>query len=191
MGRYVFAVGRVVRKKGFDLLIDAFARIAGLHPGVGLVIAGDGPERKALGSRAANLGLSDRVRLTGALGQADVAAYMHGAELFVMPSRVEPFGIVALEAWRAGTPVIVTSRGGACEFVENGVSGLVCDPLDTQALASAIASLLDSPERRLELAAAAARRLPEFFWNQIAAQYLDLYQRIARRDSALAALAEG
>jgi glycosyltransferase involved in cell wall biosynthesis len=186
--RYVFAVGRVVRKKGFDLLVDAFARIADLHPGVGLVIAGDGPERESLAARAANLGLSGRIRFPGALRQDQVAAYMRRAEIFVMPSRVEPFGIVTLEAWRAGTPVIVTSRGGACEFVENGVSGLLCDPFDTQALASAITSLLDSPERRMELAAAAARQLPEFFWPQITTQYLDLYQRIGQRGAHPAAL---
>jgi glycosyltransferase involved in cell wall biosynthesis len=178
--RYVFAVGRVVRKKGFDLLVDAFARVADRHPDVGLVIGGDGAERQELQARVRELGLYDRVVFPGLLTQAEVASLMRQAEVFVLPSRVEPFGIVALEAWRAGTATIVSSRGGAGEFVEDGVSGLVCDPLNADELSAAIGSLLDSPERRRALELGAKQRLPQFYWSTIADRYQDSYRRVAR-----------
>jgi glycogen(starch) synthase len=177
--RYVLALGRVVRKKGFDLLLDAFADAAGAQEDVGLVVGGEGPERDALIRHAANLDIANRVHMPGKLSRGAVATVMSNAELFVMPSRVEPFGIVALEAWRAGIPAIVTSRGGAGEFVEHGVSGIVVDPFDRTALASAIASLLGAPRERASLADAARKRLPAFSWAATTDHYEGLYREIA------------
>ena len=70
---------------------------------------------------------------------------MAGAAVFVMPSRLEPFGIVVLEAWRAGTAVVATSRGGPPEFVRDGEDGLLVDPFDTAAFAGALEGLLADP----------------------------------------------
>ena len=100
---------------------------------------------------------------------------MAGAQVFVMPSRVEPFGIVALEGWRAGTPVIVTARGGAPEFVEDGVSGLVADPEDTTALAAALDRVLSDPVLRERLARSGRERVGQFAWSTIRAQYEEVY----------------
>ena len=108
--RYVLALGRVVRKKGFDLLLEAYALIAETHADVGLVIGGGGPEVEALRAQARGLGIGSRVHLTGPLARAAVAGAMGGAEAVVVPSRLEPFGIVALEAWRAGTSDRVVPR---------------------------------------------------------------------------------
>lgn len=175
--RYVLALGRVVHKKGFDLLIDAFSTLARDIPDVGLVIGGTGAQLPELRSQAARLGLSDRVYFPGRLDRGQVAALMAGAEVFVMPSRVEPFGIVILEAWRAGVPVIATIKGGPPEFVTHGVSGLLADPTDRPALAQALRLLLTQPERRRELACHSRDRVDDFTWPAITRQYELTYRR--------------
>jgi glycogen(starch) synthase len=173
--RFVLGLGRLVPKKGFDLLLEAFAHIAPRRPGLGLVIGGDGSARPGLEARAHVLGLADRVRLPGSLGRPEVTWAMANADVFVLPSRVEPFGIVVLEALRARRPVVVSSRGGAGEVVRDGREGLVVDPLDRRALAAAIERLLDEGELRERLAAAGHARAGEFDWAGIAARYRGLY----------------
>jgi glycogen(starch) synthase len=174
--RYVLGLGRVVHKKGFDLLLEAFSRLAALHPNVGLVIAGDGAERGPLDERAIALGLRDRVVFPGTLTRGEVGAMMRSAEVFVMPSRVEPFGMVALEAWRAGVPVVATSRGGAPEFVRDGASGLIVDPFEIPRLASALGSLLGSSNLRARLVLEGRSQLAKFSWENLVAQYEVAYR---------------
>ncbi len=178
--RYVLGLGRLVRKKGFDLLIAAFSKVARAHSSVGLVIAGEGAERDSLRRQTLQLDLGERVHFTGLLGRSEVAAVMQNAEVFVMPSRVEPFGIVALEGWRAGVPVVVTSQGGAPEFVEHRVSGLVIDPLNLAQLASALDSLLASPVLRTSLSKAARKELARFSWIRLTESYETIYQQLNR-----------
>jgi glycogen(starch) synthase len=179
-GRYVFAVGRVVEKKGFDLLIRAFAQVAGRHHDVALVIGGAGSSLESLRALGADLGLGDRLRLPGRLAREQVAAAMAGAEIFVMPSRLEPFGIVTLEGWRAGRAVIASARGGAPEYVEDGKTGLIADPFDTPALAAALDRLLSDPELGARLGAAAIEAVKHFDWPVIAGQYQDCYARVRK-----------
>jgi glycosyltransferase involved in cell wall biosynthesis len=83
--------------------------------------------------------------------------------------------MVVLEAWKAGTPAIVTANGGPPEFVRDGVDGLVVDPLDVEALAEQLGHLLGDRELRRRLAAEGTARLPEFAWPEIARQYEDVY----------------
>lgn len=174
--RYVLCLGRVVAKKGFDLMIAAFTTIAKELPHVGLVIAGGGTELPALRALADGLGLGDRVQFTGPLDRARVAGAIEGASALVMPSRVEPFGIVALEGWRGGTPVVVSSRGGASEFVRHELDGLVVDPFDTAALAQSVLRVLEDDELAEALVASGRERLGQFTWSHIARQYLETYQ---------------
>jgi glycogen(starch) synthase len=176
--RYVLGLGRVVRKKGFDLLLEAFARLAPEHPDLGLVIAGDGPERESLRERVLELGLAERVHLSGWLRRREVTAVMNGAEVFVMPSRVEPFGIVVLEAWRSGVPSVVTPYGGTPEFVKDGVTGLVVDPLDPALLAAAVKRLLVHGSLRARLAQAGREEIHQFDWAHITGRYEALYERV-------------
>src|SRR5206468_4363065 len=86
--RFVLGLGRIVAKKGFDLLVDAFARLAPRRPGLGLVLAGDGPARAGLAAQAARLGIAERVHLPGRLGRAEIAWAMGATDVFVRPSRV-------------------------------------------------------------------------------------------------------
>lgn len=178
-GRFVLGLGRVVEKKGFDLLLEAFARLAPGRPELGLVIGGDGDARARLATRARELGLDGRVALPGTLSRGQVAWAMQNAAVFVLPSRVEPFGIVVLEALRAGRPVVVSRRGGAPEIVRDGREGLVVDPFDLQALAGAIARVLDDDALGERLASAGAARVDEFGWAAIAARYREIYRSVA------------
>lgn len=177
--RFVLGLGRVVPKKGFDLLLAAFARVAQDHADVGLVIAGDGASREALIRQAAELGLADRVVLPGSLDRSRVAWAMANAEVFVLPSRVEPFGIVVLEALREGRPAVVSSSGGATDIVRDGREGLVVDPLDTPALADAVGRLLRDPRLAERMGAAGRERVTEFDWSKVAGRYRDVYRSVA------------
>ncbi|MBW3614209.1 MAG: glycosyltransferase family 4 protein [Actinobacteria bacterium] len=174
--RYVLGLGRVVAKKGFDLLLAAFAEVARRHPDVGLVIGGDGAERPALISQAEALGLADRVTLPGRLDRGQVAWVMANAEVFALPSRVEPFGIVVIEALRGGRPVVVSSRGGAPEIVRHEREGLVADPFDAIAFGHAIHRLLSDGALARRLADAGRVRVDHFSWDRITDQYHQLYR---------------
>jgi glycosyltransferase involved in cell wall biosynthesis len=172
--RFVLGVGRVVDKKGFDLLIDAFALLEG-HPDLGLVIGGDGPALEELRHRVSALGLDERIVFPGTLSRAQVAWAMANAEVFVMPSRIEPFGIVALEGLAAGCPVIVSSRGGAGEVIRDGQEGLVVDPFDSGALLGAVQRVLGDPTLRKRLIENGRARVRDFAWDKIADRYLEVY----------------
>lgn len=177
-GRYLLGVGRLGRMKGFDLLIEAFAR-AELERDIRLVIAGDGPEHDRLRAQVDRLALGDRVEFTGRLDGAAVAQAMSGALAVVVPSRAEAFGIVALEAWRSGAPLVMTNRGGGPGFVRDGADGILMDPEDTDALAGALLRVSSNEELRARLAAAGRARVGEFTWARVAHAYEELYAAAA------------
>jgi glycogen(starch) synthase len=104
---------------------------------------------------------------------------MSHADVFCLPSRVEPFGIVVIEALRAGRPVVVSSRGGAPEIVRHEREGLVADPFDPAAYGAAIDRLLADRELAARLAAAGRERVNDFSWAKIADQYTALYRELA------------
>lgn len=177
----VLAVGRLQHVKGFDLLVRAFADAASdalLPAGTRLRIGGDGPEEQTLRELAATLGIADRVDLPGRLDRRRVAAEMSRAAVVVVPSRAESFGITVLEAWRAGAPVVATTRGGPPEFVTPDETGLLVDPLDTVALSSALVRLLADPGLRERLGTA-GRAIVEstYTWDRVADRYEALYAR--------------
>lgn len=176
--RYLVGVGRLGRMKGFDLLVDAFAR-AELERDIRLVIAGDGPEHDRLQAQVDRLELRDRVEFTGRLDGAAVAHAMSGALAVVVPSRMEAFGIVALEAWRSGTPLVMTNRGGGPGFVRDGMDGILVDPEDAEALAGALSRVSSDEELRAGLAAAGRARVGEFTWARVAHAYEELYAAAA------------
>lgn len=180
-GRYLLGVGRLGRMKGFDLLIDAFASAA-LDRDIRLVIAGDGPERARLQGEAEQLGLGDRVEFTGRLDAPAVARAMSNALAVVVPSRMEAFGIVALEAWRSGAPLVMTNRGGAPEFVRDGVDAILVDPEDTVALSDALARVSANGRLRSQLAAVGRERVGEFTWARVTHAYEELYAAASGRD---------
>lgn len=175
-GRYLFAVGRLGRMKGFDLLLEAFSQ-ASLDGNVRLIIGGDGPERRALEALTADPRLKDRVEFRGWLAPDEVAATMAAAMAVVVPSRSEAFGIVALEAWRAGAPLVMTSRGGAAEFITDGEDGLLVDPTDTLRLAATLERIVQDDALRRQLSEKGSARVHRFGWERVVADYEDIYAR--------------
>lgn len=141
--RTILTAGRLVREKGFDLFIDALARVPQPWRAV---IAGEGMERASLEARARRAGLAGEVEFAGWRDDAGMDALYRRAAVVVMPSRwPEPSGIVGLEAMAHGRPVAAFSVGGIPEWLEHGITGLLAPPLDTAALGDAMAAMLADP----------------------------------------------
>jgi len=141
-----------------------------------LVIGGTGSALERLEAQAEDSGIGDRVHFVGRLSRDQVAAAMGGAKAFVMPSRLEPFGIVVLEGWRAGTAVLATDHGGPPEFVHDGEDGLLVDPFDTAAFATVLGRVLSDERLRDDIAAAGRARVEAFAWPRIAEEYRAVYR---------------
>jgi len=142
------AVGRCAPEKGFDVLLRAMVELPDCH----LVIVGEGPQRDELAALARELGIEDRLTFTGWIDPPWVSAIAF--DIVVVPSRVEGFGLVAVEAMLAGMPVVGSRVGGLPEVVTDGVNGLLVEPENPSALAGSIRQLADDPERRKVLAQA-------------------------------------
>jgi phosphatidylinositol alpha-1,6-mannosyltransferase len=186
----VLGVSRLVPRKGFDVLIDAVARLdrlefpAGDGPAgpVHLALAGSGRDRDRLARRAERAGLGERFHLLGRVPDEDLAAVYGAADVFAMCCRerwggleAEGFGIVFLEAAACGLPAVAGRSGGAWEAVEDGVTGSVVDPFDAGAVASALDALLADPDRRRTIGAAARLRAErDFAYDTLAARLTPL-----------------
>lgn len=159
----VVGVGRLVRRKGFDTLLDAWGLLGRGSTSVAgpeLVLVGDGPERSSL-ERQVRRSRLRRVTFTGALDRTGVLAQLHRADVFALPVRTrlagldpEGLGLAALEASACGLPVVVGRSGGAPETVRPGRTGYVVEPDDPYELATRLADLLTDPARARELGAA-------------------------------------
>lgn len=167
----VLGVSRLVPRKGFDVLIDAVARLdrSGIEP-VHLALAGSGRDRDRLAKRAARAGLGDRFHLLGRVPDEDLPALYAAADVFAMCCRerwggleAEGFGIVFLEAAASGVPAVAGRSGGAWEAVDDGTTGFVVDPLDAGAVAAALHRLLADPALRRTMGAAARARAEQAF----------------------------
>ena len=170
---YVLGIGRVVPQKGFDVLIDAVAE-AGLQSH-DLLIAGEGPESAALAQRARDRGLAERVHFVGRVDRPKAVALFKGCSFFVLPSRMEPFGIVNLEAMAAGKAVIASRVGGVPEVVHEGVTGMLVPPGNVGALASALRRVAADDALRERLGAGGLSRVAEFTWPAIAHAFRKIY----------------
>ena len=187
----VLGVSRLVPRKGFDVVIDAVAR---LRTPLSLAIAGAGRDAARLRHRAARAGVAGRVHLLGRVPDANLAALYGCADVFAMCCRdrwggleAEGFGIVFLEAAACGLPAVAGRSGGAHEAVADGETGFVVDPRDAGTVASAIDALLSDPARRRAMGAAARRRAQDgFAYDTLAARL----EALARGDvSALTPVA--
>lgn len=172
------AVGRLVPQKGFDLLIDAFARIAGDYQEWSLVIWGEGPERTIIEMRIQALGLTDRVRLPG-LSEAP-GAWMAEATVFVLSSRYEGFPNALAEAMAAGLPVVAFDCPfGPSEMIEHEVDGLLVCSEDVSGLAAALSRIMSDPALRKRLGAAAGASAARFAPYRIIERWDALMLRVA------------
>jgi glycosyltransferase involved in cell wall biosynthesis len=167
-------VGRLIPIKGHDVLLRAVARARDRVPGLTLEIAGDGELEPELRATAAALGLGDAVTFLGRVAPADPV--VERAEIVVVPSYGEGFGMVALEAMERGRPVIASDVGGLPEIVDDGRTGVLVPPGDVAALAEAIAELASDPGRAAAIGAAGrARALAEFSQERCTERIAGLY----------------
>jgi glycosyltransferase involved in cell wall biosynthesis len=174
--RVLLCVSRLAPQKGVDTAIRALQIVRRSHPDAVLLVLGEGPERAALETLAAELDLADAVAMPGRVG--DVATLYRQCELLVHPARWEGFGLAMLEAMLAAKPVVASRAGSAPDLVEDGRSGALVPVDDAGALAEAVVELLSNPERAavfgmagLELARS------DFSVERMAERTLDVYER--------------
>lgn len=157
--------------------LEAFARA---HTGLRLprlMIVGDGPDRVDLEARARGLGIEERVAFIGE--RHEIADLIRHADVFLLPSQDESFGLAALEALASGVPVVATRAGGICEVVRDGETGLLADVGDVAELSIALTRLLSDPDLRRRLGAAAAEDArARFCPGPILDRYEALYERL-------------
>ena len=177
-GPLVTCCGRLVHEKGVQDLLAAVPRLRRRHPGLRVVVAGTGPAEAELREQARSLRLGRSVVFAGFVPDADMAALVAAADCAVVPSRYEPFGMVALEAAAAGTPVVAADVGGLAEVVADGRVGVRFPAGDPVALADAVSRLLGDPDsaRRLVLSGQAAIAT-DHGWDRVAEQTVAVYRR--------------
>jgi glycosyltransferase involved in cell wall biosynthesis len=187
----LFTAGRFVRKKGFEYLIDAAARLAPRWPALRLVIGGGGDLDTELRARVREHGLGERVRFPGVLTQDEVAAYLAGADIAVVPSVRDDAGNVdglpntVMEALASATPVVATRVGGIPSVIEHGRTGWLVAERDAGALEAALEHLLAHPPARAGIGAAArADVLRRRTWAAVAEAFEQVYDRAAVRADA-------
>ena len=178
----VFAVGRFVRKKGFEYLVDALARLAPRRPALRLVLAGSGDLDGELRARAAAGRVADRVTWLGAIPHDQVAGWLAAADVAAAPSVVDDAGNVdglpntILEALATATPVVATHAGGIASVALDRETALVVPERDPARLAAAIEALLGDPGLRAAIGGAARRRMQrEHTWGRVAERFETAY----------------
>ena len=175
----VFYVGRVVYEKGVHLLVEAMPRVLQEKPGARLVVAGTGDSLSFARQRAIDLGVADRCLFTGFIPDADRDRLFRVADVAAFPSLYEPFGIVALEAMAAKTPVVAADVGGLSEVVQHEETAITVYPNNVDSLAWGILRVLDDPAAAKARVQTAYRMVADSFnWGAIAQQTGDVYGRV-------------
>ncbi|RIV39971.1 glycosyltransferase family 4 protein [Micromonospora radicis] len=183
-GPLVGYAGRLVYEKGVQHLVDAVPQLRARHPGLRVLIAGDGPYRGELEERTRQLGLDGTVRFAGFLDNTQLPAVLGATDATVVPSLYEPFGMVALEAAAAGAPLAVARTGGLAEIVEPGVTGVTFPHSDPSALAGAVGQLIGNEVFARRVARQARSMVGQRYgWATIAARTAETYAT-ARREHA-------
>jgi glycogen synthase len=177
-GRDVVFIGRLeYGGKGLDLLLDAWSRIHDRVEGC-LVIAGQGHDEARIRREVTRLGLDDRVRLVGWVRGAAKARLLAGARAVAMPSRMETFGIVAVEAFAAATPVVAFAVPALREVVPDG-AGFAVPPFDVAAYADALLALCTDADRAVAMGAAGRCFAAGYDWDALARRQAEVYREVA------------
>ena len=163
MGQDILFVGRLAAVKGLPVLFDALKSALTVRPDLRLTLIGDGPDRKQLEAEVKDMGLSRAVTFAGYKDQSEVAKALKASDLLVLPSFAEGVPVVLMEAMAAGKPVVTTRIAGVPELVEDGVSGLLVPPGDSDALATAICAALSDSRTHARMGAAGRAKVARDF----------------------------
>lgn len=176
---FILSVGRLIERKGFDRLIEGFARIAADFPDYRLKIAGTGPMGDTLRTLADRLNIADRLDFTGGLGDEELTQLYRNCAFFAMPNRTLPdgdtegFGLIFLEANACGKAVIGGRAGGATDAIVDEETGLLVEGDDVGAIGEAIRKLIIDDTLRMRLAEGGLRRARAQSWERSAQVFLD------------------
>jgi glycogen(starch) synthase len=171
--------GRFVHEKGIQELIKALPLLRSDFSGIRLVLAGAGPQLADQLDRARRYGVDDIIYWPGFLQGAELAALFGAADVVVVPSLYEPFGLIALEAQAVGTPIVVADTGGLRDLVETGVTGIRFTPEDPAAIAEAVRLTLTNPKKSAEMAIRAQQRaVRDFGWDSVARAVVEVYTSV-------------
>ncbi len=174
----VLFAGRMVEQKGPDLLVEAIPSILKDYPRVKFVFAGDGEMRTSIERRAGELEIMDSTRFLGFKTGPELVELFKACDVVCVPSRNEPFGIVVLEAWSAGKPVVVTNNGGPNEYVWHEVNGLKIDP-NPDSIARGLVTLFSDLERARWMGKNGRTAVETAFsWDGVADKVLSVYSRL-------------
>jgi glycosyltransferase involved in cell wall biosynthesis len=167
--------------KGGDLLIDAFEEAVKVASNLSLVVALDVPYGHPMRAKVSEMGLDDRVKFVGFLPKEQFRELLSETDVLVLPSRLEAFPVVILEAMASGKGIIVSSVGGIPEVITNLKNGILIKP-DARALASAILFVNRNRGSLREMARNNLRDVKKYDWKVISAQYIALYSDVVKRD---------
>ena len=173
--KIVLFLGRITIQKGPDYFIQAAKKVLGFNPKVVFVVVGEGDMQGQMMNMAANLGIADKIIFTGWLKGDEKNQIYQAADLFVMPSVSEPFGIVPLEAIANGTPVLVSKQSGVAETLNNV---LKTDFWDTDEMTNKILAVLEHGSLSQDLMKESSKELPNINWNKAADKCLDVYSQL-------------
>jgi glycosyltransferase involved in cell wall biosynthesis len=178
----IFSCGAFYARKGFPLLIDAFAEVTSRHPEAVLRIAGDGSERAEVEERIQRHGLEGRVQLLGFLPHDKVLQEMVWSDIFALTGWDEPFATVYSEAMSAGKPIVCCNDGGITDVLENGVHGLTVAPRDAGAVAGALSLLASDAGLRARMGTAGKRLFEaRLTWDHNARTIRSLFEEAVYR----------
>jgi glycogen(starch) synthase len=185
-GPMVLFAGRLEWEKGVHTLVEAMPRLRRRFPGIRLVVVGKGSQLEPLQELAARLRVSRAVHFAGWRTEDGLRAAAAAADVAVVPSVYEPFGLVALEAAALGTPIVASDSGGLAEIVVNGETGLTFPALDAAALADAVTAMLrDEVLARRVVREARDVLARDYAWPAIAATTVTAYERAVREEQSL------
>ena len=174
---FLLCVCRHVHKKGVDTLLRAFALISPDVPDVSLVLVGDGPLLEEHKLMARTLQIEHQVVFIGNVAHEDVSTFLAACALFVLPSRLEPFGLVLLEAAHYGKGMIATRVGGVPEIITDGVDGVLVEPDEPAGMAAQILALVRQPDDAARLGVRAREMLmTRFLWKDRILDYIAIYE---------------
>jgi glycosyltransferase involved in cell wall biosynthesis len=177
-GKLIISVGRLVPWKGFETLITTFARLKKKDPDLTLFIVGSGPDLEKLEGVARDSGVSDSVIFAGAVDHSALLRYLRAADVFVLNTSYEGFSHLIIETMSVGTPVITTMVGGNPEVIDDGVSGYLVSPNDTDALGKRIMKLLTDKAVHSRIVAEATKKINSFSDARVATETDTLFKKI-------------